>query len=106
LRMIILRKTPDVTEAARTALRRVAIKNGQQLDPRSLIAAEFMVLGTSPAAHDCPADEVLAVYRLRSHSYPHLHWDIKESGDDSGDFGMNRTTAAVGISGRIGHGGR
>jgi len=24
-----------------------------------------MILGTSLAAHDCPADEVLAVYRLR-----------------------------------------
>jgi len=35
LRMIILRKTPDVTEAARTALRRAAIKNGQQNSTRA-----------------------------------------------------------------------
>ncbi len=47
LRLIIRRKTPDATEATRVALRRAAIKKGQTLDPRSLVAAEFMILGTS-----------------------------------------------------------
>ncbi len=63
--MIIRRKTPEATEATRTALRRAAVKKGKQLDPRSLIAAEFMILGTSLPANDYPADQVLAVYRLR-----------------------------------------
>jgi hypothetical protein len=65
LRLIIVRKTPEATEATRTALRRVAIQNGKQLDPRSLIAAAFMILGTSLPAEGYPADAVLAVYRLR-----------------------------------------
>src|SRR4051795_799445 len=65
LRMIILRKTAEATEATRTALRRAASKKGKQLDPRSLIAAEFMILGTSLPAADYPAGAVLAVYRLR-----------------------------------------
>jgi hypothetical protein len=65
LRLIIVRKTPEATEATRTALRRVAIQKGKHLDPRSLIAAEFMILGTSLPAKGYPADEVLAVYRLR-----------------------------------------
>lgn len=65
LRMIILRKTAEATEATRTALRRAASKKGKQLDPRSLIAAEFIILGTSLPAADYPAGAVLAVYRLR-----------------------------------------
>jgi len=47
LRLIMQRKTPEATEATRLALRRAAIKKGKKLDPRSLIAAEFAILGTS-----------------------------------------------------------
>ncbi len=65
LRLIIQRKTPDATEATRKQLRREASRKQKTLDPRSLIAAEFMILATSLAAHDYPAVEVLAVYRLR-----------------------------------------
>src|SRR3954466_2681780 len=35
------------------------------LDPRSLVAAEFMILGTSLPTEGYPAGEVLMVYRLR-----------------------------------------
>jgi hypothetical protein len=65
LRLIIQRKTPEATEAARAKLRREASRKQKVLDPRSLIAAEFIILGTSLPADGYPAEEVLAVYRLR-----------------------------------------
>jgi IS4 transposase len=42
---------------------------GKQLDPRSLIAAEFMILGTSLLTAGYPAKDILTVYRL--------HWQIE-----------------------------
>ena len=65
VRMIIQRKTPEATEAARAKLRREASRKQKTLDPRSLVAAEFIILGTSLPAEGYPAEEVLAVYRLR-----------------------------------------
>ena len=65
LRLIIQRKTPEATEATRLALRRAAIKKGKKLDPRSLVAAEFMILGTSLPNRGYTAKDILAVYRLR-----------------------------------------
>jgi IS4 transposase len=65
LRLIIKRKTPEATEATRVALRRAAVKKGKTLDPRSLIAAEFMILGTSLPQEGYDAADILAVYRLR-----------------------------------------
>jgi hypothetical protein len=65
LRLIVQRKTPEATEATRLALRRAAIKKGKKLDPRSLIAAEFMILGTSLSKNGYTAKDILAVYRLR-----------------------------------------
>ena len=65
LRLIVQRKTPEVAEARRLALRRAAIKKGKKLDPRSLIAAEFMIVVTSLPVNGYKAKDVLAVYRLR-----------------------------------------
>src|SRR5450631_2104440 len=65
LRLIVQRKTPEAAEATRLALRRAAIKKGKKLDPRSLIAAEFMILATSLPTTGYTAKDVLAVYRLR-----------------------------------------
>jgi len=65
LRLIIQRKTPEATEAARKKLCAEASRKQKVLDPRSLVAAEFIILGTSLPAEGYPADEVLAVYRLR-----------------------------------------
>jgi IS4 transposase len=65
LRLIVQRKTPEATEATRLALRRAAIRRGKQLDPRSLIAAEFMILGTSLLTAEYSANGILAAYRLR-----------------------------------------
>jgi hypothetical protein len=65
LRLIIQRKTPEATEAARKTLRNEAARKQKALDPRSLVAAEFMILGTSLPTEGYPAGEVLMVYRLR-----------------------------------------
>ena len=65
LRLIIQRKSPEATEATRKKLLSDASRKQKTLDPRSLVAAEFMIVGTSLPAAGYPADEVLAVYRLR-----------------------------------------
>jgi len=65
LRLIIQRKTPQATEAARKKLSSEASRKQKLLDPRSLVAAEFMILGTSLPTEGYPAEELLAVYRLR-----------------------------------------
>jgi hypothetical protein len=65
LRLIIQRKTPEAAETARAKLRREASHRQKTLDPRSMVAAEFIILGTSLPAEDYPAEQVLAVYRLR-----------------------------------------
>jgi hypothetical protein len=65
VRLIVQRKTPEATEATRLALRRAAARRGKALDPRSLIAAEFMILATSLPKSGYSAKAVLAAYRLR-----------------------------------------
>jgi hypothetical protein len=54
LRSVIQRKTPEATEATRLALRHAAIKKAKKRDPRSLIAAEFMILGPSVPKRGTP----------------------------------------------------
>lgn len=65
IRVIILRKSPEATESTRKALRARARRKQQALDPRSLIAAEFMMLGTSLSVNGYAAEDILAAYRLR-----------------------------------------
>jgi len=65
IRLIARRKTPPAIEAAHKHLRQQASRKQTQLDPRSLIAAEYLILATSLPAADFPATEVLAAYRLR-----------------------------------------
>ncbi len=65
LHLIVQCKTPEATEAALNKLRREASRKQKVLDPRSLVAAEFIILATSLPAEGYPAEEVLAVYRLR-----------------------------------------
>jgi DDE family transposase len=64
LRLIALPLPADKAEANRLKLKRKASRDQQRLDPRSLIAAGFMVLVTS-LPDDIPAGEICAVYRLR-----------------------------------------
>jgi IS4 transposase len=65
VRLIVQRKTPEAAEATRSALRRTAARKGKALDPRSLIAADFMILATSLPKSGYSAKAVLAAYRLR-----------------------------------------
>jgi hypothetical protein len=65
LRLIILRKTAEETENTRRHLRRSAPRKQKKLDPRSLVAAEFLIVATSLPMQAYPPAQVLAVYRLR-----------------------------------------
>lgn len=65
IRLIARRKTPHAIARAHKQLRRRASRNQSQLDPRSLVAAEYVILATSLPAEQIPAAEVLAAYRLR-----------------------------------------
>jgi Transposase DDE domain len=65
VRLIVQRKTPEAAEATRSALRRAAARKGKILDPRSLIAAAFMILATSLPKNGYSAKAILAAYRLR-----------------------------------------
>lgn len=65
LRLIIVRKSTEETERVRQHLRRSAPRKQNKLDPRSLTAAEFLIVATSLPATGYPATEVLAAYRLR-----------------------------------------
>lgn len=64
-RLIIARKPPDATVQQHRKLRRKASRNGHTTDPRTLLAAGFMMLLTSLPASVAPADEVVRLYRMR-----------------------------------------
>lgn len=64
IRLIAVPLPPDKAEANRMKLKRKASKHQDTLDPRSLIAAGFMVLVTSLPA-EISAGEICAAYRLR-----------------------------------------
>jgi len=65
IRLIARRKPTAVIEAERKRLRQYASRQQTKLDPRSLIAAEYLVVATSLPAAAFPAGEVPAAYRLR-----------------------------------------
>jgi len=65
IRLIARRKPPEVVEAEHKRMRQHASRKQRTIDPRSLIAAEYVVLATSLPEDAFPAEEVLAVYRLR-----------------------------------------
>lgn len=64
LRLIVLRKSPAATEAERKRLRQTASRKQSQLDPRSLEAAEFVMLATS-LTEIYAAEDIIGAYRLR-----------------------------------------
>ena len=65
IRLVVRRNTAEATEAARKRLRQKASRRQTRIDPRSLVAAGFLILATPLAEAEFPATEVLAVYRLR-----------------------------------------
>src|SRR6202161_2829531 len=64
-RIVIRRKSEEAAQAERQRLLSLARKKGKTLDPRSLLAAGFVVLAISLDAETYPHDELLAMYRLR-----------------------------------------
>ena len=64
LRLIVVPLPADKAEINRKKLKRAASKHQDRLDPRSLVAAGFVVLVTSLPA-EIPACEIATVYRLR-----------------------------------------
>jgi hypothetical protein len=65
LRLVIRRKDPEQAQAERERLRKDAKKRGKQPDPRSLEAAEYILLLTSLPAGTFPPADVLTLYRFR-----------------------------------------
>ena len=65
LRLVIRRKTPEQAQAERKRLLKNAKKRGTKVDPRSLEAAEYVMLLTSLPDNVFPACDVLAIYRFR-----------------------------------------
>ena len=64
-RIVIARKPEEAARAECQRQMRDARKKGKQLDPRSLIAAEYVMLATTLPESAYPASEILALYRLR-----------------------------------------
>jgi len=65
LRIIIMRKSPEAAEAARRKQPRNAQRKQKKLDPRTVVAAGFVILATSLPFEGYQADGVFAAYRLR-----------------------------------------
>jgi len=65
LRLVIRRKDPAEAEAERKRLRKEASKRGRRVDPRSLQAAEYILLLTSLPADTFPTADILDLYRFR-----------------------------------------
>ena len=61
----LLHARNEAAQAERERFMCEARKKGKQLDPRSLIAAEYVMLATSLTESAYPASEILALYRLR-----------------------------------------
>jgi hypothetical protein len=64
-RLIVARKDKAAREAERKKIRDEAGRKGRKADPRSLIAAEFVLLLTSAPRQEISAQMALDLYRLR-----------------------------------------
>jgi hypothetical protein len=64
IRLVILPLPPDKAEIAREKAKRAASKHQSKIDPRTLLAAGFMMLATS-LPETIPVAGICAVYRLR-----------------------------------------
>lgn len=65
LRLVIIAKPPQIAEAARKQTHRTANKHQHKLDPRTLAAAEHMMLITSLEADAFPPERLCELYRVR-----------------------------------------
>ena len=64
-RLIAIRKPPAAIEQEKKRLRRISSKKGSKLNPKSLIAAEYMLLVTSLPKEDFDTASIANLYRLR-----------------------------------------
>ena len=62
-RLVAVRKSPEAAERERRDLRKNAQRRGKTPDPRTLEAADWILIVTS--LHGVAAEEILALYRLR-----------------------------------------
>ncbi len=65
LRLVAVKKPPQAAEAARRAARQAAKKAGHTISEGTLTAADWVILVTSLPAGAFPANDILALYRLR-----------------------------------------
>ena len=65
LRLVIRRKSPEQAETEQKRLLKEAKKRGKKPDPRTLEAANYVLLLTSLPASTFPIADVLALYRFR-----------------------------------------
>jgi hypothetical protein len=65
LRMVIIKKPAAAAARARAKARRASSKNQHRTDPRTLAAADHIILLTSLNADEFPVDRLGALYRLR-----------------------------------------
>ena len=64
-RLVIQRIPPEQVQRQHARLRRKASRKGQATDPRTRLAAGFLMLLTSLPAAQYPPDQIAALYRLR-----------------------------------------
>jgi Transposase DDE domain len=65
LRLVIRRKDPEQAQAEQKRLLKAAKKRSKQLDPRSLEAANYILLLSSLPANTFPPADILVIYRFR-----------------------------------------
>jgi Transposase DDE domain len=83
LRMVAIKKPEPAAAAARRKARREAQRERYQISTATLIAAGWVILITSLQADDWPAQDVMALYRLR--------WRV--------ELGFKRLKSLVGLHG-------
>src|SRR4029079_13347623 len=64
-RLIVARKPQDAPQTERQKIQDEARRKGRKVDPRSLLAAEFVLLLTSAPRQEISAPQALDLYRLR-----------------------------------------
>lgn len=65
MRLVIIKKPPAAATRARAKARRAGTKAQRRTDPRTLAAADHLVLLTSLSDQEFPTDSLGALYRLR-----------------------------------------
>lgn len=65
MRLVLIKKPPAAAAKARTKARRAGTKDQRRTDPRTLAAADHIILLTSLGEEEFPIDALASLYRLR-----------------------------------------